>query len=742
MAEHYIRGYHDAFGRPISDEDWAADERIRARYRAEDKAREDAEAAANAPLGWAPYLEGLGAEAANGLLFNAPNMIPAVKQETSNFEAKYPIAANVAWLAGLVPDLAANLTARAVGAGGRLLFRGAESVVPKAVQGLSSGIGKVGDLIASLSPARQADRVATMVTSSLPLVRRSTTVAPTVLSSALQGGATAYTSADPNDPDLTNTVLKGAAVGGTLGGMLGGAAKYVAPVASSILGKGQITKNNAIQKVLESSGLKSEDFLNRLSQLGNNARVYDTNPTTLGASGLLKGTASSSRKLLDNVRNNAISDIDSIIGDSQGLTAKHLGETLPGDYDDYISTAKNAKIQTTAPLYAISDKTPVDLASHPELLNHYVLKNDFANYLKGQLNDVTDPMKIININKFLNNRDHVVNASKQVINAISENPENAEALSNAYGKIINNHIADNNLDLSIPNHLIQDYVDDAVRNRPPISQEYTRLTQNPVNDATRLADTTSRAIQQISPEYANAQQTFARLSIPENQATLAQTLTKGGIENTKLDSQVTRDFIERNQNLAQRAAEAGLPNNMRPLTRYVLDENINKAVQRDTQKYPQAILDTIDNRVQPRLESVYGQEPVSNLIKDATNNAQYLANRTNLANLGLGNNQNDGLGLEFLHKISPKLKTAVGYGTRLLRSANAINNRAVVDFLQRNPEEARALMQEYLARNPGGDLNGYARYISAIMGNFAGGRAADSVYIPTEEDRRREILGY
>lgn len=754
MAYTYKGNHWDALGRRIPDEVWDYNERLRAKYDAEDAQRAAEEAKENAPLPWGAYLEGLGAEAASGATLGFSNYLPGFRKAADTFVDKYPLTAGVANIAGVLPSLIYTGPERLALGASKLAMRGAETLAPAATaatrKALAGGAGRVIDSVISPALNRSVDKIAAKVVGATPWLSKSTRVLPTMLSSALQSGVTAYNSAIPRDPSPLDSALTAASVGGVLGGALGLGTKAAGTVLNSFLKTNRSNTNNAIQKVLNSSGLSREGFLDRLSQLGNNARVYDANPTTLGAAGLLKDAATSSQALADNVRNTAISDIAKISKDSQELTGRHLGETLPSTYSELETQLNSARGKAAAPLYEAADKTRIDLAAHPDLMDNFVLGNRFADYLAGKRGQVLgNAATTRNIDNFIARRNDILNAGDRAIKSIDTSTLTDDMLNDVHRGAIKRHIAANNVDLSLPRPLVRGYLDELAESLDPqkttksISEAFQTLEPDIPNSVDRFINNSKQAIQAVNPADAAAQAEYARMSLPLNQMDWARNLTKGGTQ-TKLGSEVTDAYIASNNNLRNNLAQAGLPDKSRPLTRYVLDEHINNAAGRDPQAHSQAILDTISREVQPRLESVYGAAPVQSLVKDAANNAQLLENRTNLANLNLGNREADGTLLELLHALSPGAHTAVGTASRFARQLNSGTNNALVDFLQRDPETARAAITDYIKKNPGGDIEGFYKYISALMGRY-GELVAKNAYIPTDQltpKEHREIFGY
>ena len=466
-----------------------------------------------------------------------------------------------------------------------------------------------------------------------------------------------------------------------------------------------------------------------MEQLPGTARVYDAAPVSLGDGGLLGAAVAEHQPLMNAAREAAIADTTGLVKNRQAVEAEHLGDDLPGTYNDYLAAADEVRRQDVAPLYGASDKIPVDLTAHPDLLNHYILGNDFARFLsKDMYASGVSPGNSAEADRFLVDRAQAVSAAREAVKGLDRRQVGLDAYDSSYTKALLDHAADNNLDLSIPRPLIIRYVDDLNANRPDYTKQITKLAPNPVNDATRVADMTSRAMQEISPEYADAQQMYAKRSLPKNRAALAQTVFKSGTKNTKLGEQVTDDFIERNRDYAQRAIDAGLDDDMKPLTRHVLNEKILNDSNGDPTLIPSSILKNIDHNVRPRFEDIYGIKPVDAWIRDTTERAELHDNRRGLVNKGLATGGGD---------IKPSTVMRHGFmaaADHVYRSIVHWNtDKRMAEFLQLHPEKAIAHIEEYMLKHPEGKLPDYEKYLNSVLGSYVGGGehpevAADPVH--------------
>ena len=696
MAEHYTQGHVDAFGRRMSDEEWDMNARMREASRQE-TVRRQAEPAANipAPMGWGEFGAGLAGSGVRGATLGFSDYFnDGLKEAATKFENQYPVTAGIANILGALGGTVTGTAEEGLAARGlQLAGRGIEAISPR--------LARVGGAVLShLAP------------SGIPYLGK---IAPDAIKSAAQGATYAYNTSSNNDPDPLGNAGESAVLGAVLGPVAGLVGSRVNRVVNAAGANANV--NKAVRKTLEATGLDGLALKNKLSQLSGNARTYNADPTALGAGGILGNIARAYPQFRPEIRNTARENIAKIGEASQGLAQQELGfRALPGTYDDYLAAADEARRQAVAPLYEAADKIPVDLTAHPDLLHHYVIGDEFAHFLNKARNSATvDPAARDEANRFLANRAQAVSAAENSVRGLDSRQVGRDTYNRIYNDTLTSHVADNNLDLSVPRPLISNYIDDLNANRPDYTKQITRLTANPVNDATRVADMTSRAIQEISPEYAAAQQMYANMSTPQNQAALAQTFTKRGSAE-KLDSQVTKDFIDRNRDYAQRATDAGLADDSGPLTGYVLNEKILNASNGDPALTPSAILKTINPNVRPRLEDVFGQDKVSNLLNKAQRNDQLISDNMGLSRIGHPDTGGTGRMIHTdptgyaLHKAVEISKKAV----------NTKEAQALMDFLQSNPEIAIKHISDYLKKFPNGTQEGYLKYLSAVAGNIAG----------------------
>ena len=492
--------------------------------RQETERQSTAEPAANtpAPMSWGEFGEGLAGSGVRGATLGFSDYFnDGLKEAATKFENQYPVTAGIANILGALGGTVTGTAEEGLAARGlQLAGRGIEAISP--------GIARVGGSVLShLAP------------SGIPYLGK---IAPDAIKSAAQGATYAYNTSSNNDPDPLGNAGESAIIGAVLGPVAGLVGSGVNRVVNSVGANANV--NKAVRKTLDATGLDGSTLKDKLSQLtGPNVRTYNADPTALGAGGILGNIARAYPKFTPDIRNAARENIAKIGEASQGLAQQELGfRALPGTYNDYLAAADGARRQAVAPLYEAADKIPVDLTAHPDLLNHYVVANDFANFLnKARNSAAADPVATNEANRFLANRAQAVSAAENSVRGLDPRQVGGDTYRRIYNDTLTSHAADNNLDLSVPRPLISNYIDDLNANRPDYTKQITRLTANPVNDATRIADMTSRAIQEISPEYAAAQQMYAKMSTPVNQAALARTFPKrGGTE--KLDSEVTSRF--------------------------------------------------------------------------------------------------------------------------------------------------------------------------------------------------------
>lgn len=646
-----------------------------------------------------PFAAGLVGSAGRGATFGFSDYLNNdLKQASSKFADQYPITSGVAQVLGTLGGMATGVgEAGLAGHAAQIAARGVEALAPGLLERVAAK---------TVVPASK-------VVSNLPGVSAiSRTFIPAAAKAAAQGWVTAYNTSDNDDPDPIGRANNAAIL-----------SSVFAPLANlGVSGVNGLTRavgpsvNQAIRKTLKTTGLNASTLGSKLSELSDNARVYDVDPTALGGGGILSNIARVYPQLTPTIRNTAAEDIANIGAASQGLTQQYLGDTLHGKYTEFENAANNVKRQAATQLYGDAAKVPIDLSSHPDLLDHYIAGNDFSDFLnKARSSASISPATSARAERFLANRAQATSAAEDAVRGLDPEQIGDDNYNKIYKEALSNHIANNNLNLTLPNHLIQDYIDDVARNRPSVSQQYTRLNQNPVNDATLLADTTSRALEQVSPEYARAQEAYRTMSIPSNQAGVARNLTTPGTQGTRLDSEIADDFIARNAELVQRAQAAGVPDYSRPLNRYVLDESILKSSGGDPAKTPSAILKTIDPFVKPRLESVFGEEPINNLVDAAKRSNQYINNRGVLSSTGTPNDGNTGTMVD-LPIFIRNLDKAFGWAQNF---ALQKRDTALMNFLQQRPQEALAHINEYARKYPNGTQEGFRKYINSAIANYS-----------------------
>lgn len=585
---------------------------------------------------------------------------------------------------------------------------------------LASRIGLTGSkLLTRLMPTTTADLLANRIIAETPILSKlSASVVPSALSSAIQGGTYAYNTSANDDPNATTRALQGATVGGVGGAALNQLLRTGTPIVRNLLNRGSSSKMQAVQHTLDASGLDPNELINKLSKLNGISRTYDVDPVALGSKGLLSTIAKTYPKLASDIRNTATDDISRIGKESASLTNKYLGETLPASYSDYIKQAADERSRIASPLYEQAKNSYINIGSHPELLNHYVLGADFNNYLNRQLPNLQSEQGTIrDIIKFIDQRNQVLDVGKKALKSVNTNELSNDELNNLHASAISDYLSNTKEPLTLSRKLIRSYLDERSSSRPDISREYRRLEPNTSDDITRLIDSTKRAIQEVSPEDAAAQQAYRDYSIPVNQADLARTLTRNGTQD-KLASEVTNDYIEANNKLREAASNAGLPDNSRPLTRYVLDEAINTTSKDDVSRTPSSILSTINSNVRPRLESVFDSDSVNNLLQEARNNEQLINNRRDLTKLGAGGSDPTHVDLPHyptLHRIVYD-RVADIYRNLIGRGSNT----ALVDFLHKNPMDAIDDITNFVKKNPTATLQDYQSYMNSVLGNLTG----------------------
>lgn len=657
---------------------------------------------------WKNTLAGLlGSVLRGGTLGFSDYLSNDLKRESSKFSERNPGTAVLANLLGAIGGTALGSTEEAIAAkGGELATK---------------------DIIGRFMPTKTAEELGKKLISHSPILAKlSDTVVPGAISSAIQGGTYAFNTSDNNDSNAINRAIEGATIGGLGGAGINKLIKSANPVIRRILNRGESgntnQENKAIKHTLQASGLEPTELINRLMDSSNNSRVYDVDPIALGSKGLLNTISRTYPNLGADIRSNALSDINKLSSASNVLTEKYLGDTLPGSFSDYINKASKVRSDITKPLYETAQNANIDLSAHPELLGHYVLGHDFTNYLNRELPNLNpDRATIRDIARFLDNRKELLHSGNDMLAKLGVYNKkkyiNGEELNRLYANTIDKHIAFNKPDLSLPRPLIRGYLDELTANRPDISRMYSRLEPNAVDDITRLVDATKRAIQEVSPEDAIAQQTYKNLSLPLNQADLARTLTKTGTQD-KLSSEVTSDYINANNELRKGLSNAKLTDNSRPLSRFVLDEAITNAIKNDKVKTPKAILSTIDSNIKPRLEAVFGTEPIDKLLNEAKINEDLINNRTGLTKIGFSSN--DPTHVDIPHypslyritydKVADIYRNLIGQKT----------NKSLANFLHKNPTDAINLINEYTKINPAAKLDDYNEYINASLGNLFG----------------------
>lgn len=675
------------------------------------------------PLTWAEIIKGLGSSAASGYTSGFSDYIPASRAAEEKFADQYPITSGLVDGAATVASFFNPVADATRAAKGVMLGIKGIQALKAAMEGTNLGAKALkgaevaGNVLSKVSnPTVLIDKYARKGASALPYMEKiSKQWVPDAASAAAQSFVHTYNTARSDDKKPISQAVDAA----TASAILGPWAGALTSLGGKLINKAAGSTVGALGRLSKATGLGWDELTNKLSGLGANARTYDIDPAALGAGGVLSNLGRTYPKFAPIIRNAAADDMANIGETSKGLTEKYLGPSLPTSYRSVIEDAKNTRSRVAAPLYRESDSVPVDLAAHPDLLNNYVLTDDFKNYLTRS--NQANPVNKRNINRFLANRDSVVKAGDEVLKAVKDVPINDADLHTLYGDTIQGHIARNNLDLSLPPTIIQDYIDHVAANRAPYAQTFTRLAPNPVNDAARLANTTSKAMQEISPEYAAAQQAWAQQSIPKDQAELArnifQTGDTGGTGSAKrLDSEVTDEFLKHNQELRDAAKAANLPDNSRPLTRFVLDEAINKTAGRNAGKVPSAILNNINTTVEPRFSAVFGKEPVANLIKEAQANDQLIKNRAGLARLGY---PDDGdTGKMFYHRAHPDVLKILT--NELKRIFLETKDKALLEVLQQDPQKTIASIQQFMKKNPNGTIADYRRYLASLTGNLGG----------------------
>lgn len=680
---------------------------------------------------WRDTLEGLlGSVLRGGTLGFSDDLSSDLKHRTEGFESRNPVTATLAniagamggtmlgsseealagrglgWLAKLMPSRTADIIGtRLITDFHPLMSKISSTVVPSVI---SNALEKAGTAVVPSAVRNAASYVRGA------LEGTSTSIVPSMLSSALQGGAYAYNTASDTDPDPMQKALWGATLGGASTGVLGGAERLVGPTVRAILRGSTAGRDRALKLAGRVSGLGNEGLIKRLQELPGTARVYDAAPVYLGDRGLLGAAVAQHQPLRTAAREMAVADTADLVKSGQAIEAKHLGDTLPGSLSDFIDSGKAHRSEVTKPLYDVADNASIDLAAHPDLLKHYVLGSDYAKYLVKAASDAP-PSRVRDINRFLDNRAGLLIAGNDAVKSYRNVPISGQELDDVYNAAINKHIARSGADLSLPRPLVRGYLDDLTVGRPPISREYSKLESNTLDKVDRLVDDTKRAIGDVSPEDRAAQQAYRELSIPLNQADLAQSLEKGGGAN-RIDDVATDEYIAANAKLREAAEAAGLPDNSKELTRYVLNKAVRKKVQLDPSKTPQAILDTVNDVVRPRLNAVYDSESVDNLMRDATEHAQLINNRRGLVNKGLATGGGD-------IKPSSVLKhgffTAVDHVYRTL--VHGSTDKHMAEFLQLHPEKAIAHIQEYMLKHPEGKLPDYEKYLNSVLGSYVGG---------------------
>lgn len=709
MAAHYTQGRRDALGRPISDELWDQWEAERAESRARNQAAETARAASQpAPLGWGEFAEGLAGSAGRGATLGFSDYLnDDLKNTTSRFADQYPITAGLANLLGAVGGMATGTAEEGLAARGlQLAGRAAESVSP--------------------SIARVAANVLPRLSlSNLPVVGR---LASSVVNPAAQGAIYAYNTSSNDDPNPVGRAIQGAIGGAILGPLANAGASGISRLANVA----QANASRAIRKTLDATGLDAPTLSTKLAQLSGNARTYDVDPTALGSGGILSNLGRVYPKFTPTIRNTAAKDIKDIGAASQGLTKQYLGDTLPSTYTDFETQLDNARTKVTAPLYDAANQTNVDLSRHPYLMHNFVLGDNFSQYLTNKLGDVVGDRPLTrNIQNFLNNRESALNAGAQAENVGIRKYLPDDMLNDIYHGAINRHITANNLDLSLPRPLVRGYLDELQETIPPeqasknIQQTFQSLEPDSPNSVERFINNSKQAIQAVNPADAAAQAEYARMSEPLNQVDWARNLTREGTQ-TKLGSEVTDDYISRNNHIRNALADSALKDNSRPLTRYVLDEKVLDASKGEPGLTPSAILNTVDPMVRPRLESVFGQEPVNNLIRDAKINNQLISNRTGLSRIGY---PDDGSTGKMIYSSPTKyvLDKGIGIYKNLIDSKK---DKVLMDFLQQNPSESIAHITNYLQRFPNGTQEGFRKYINSAVGNLSGQAIAPTFVDP------------
>lgn len=717
---------------------------------------------------WRDTLEGLfGSVLRGGTLGFSDDLSSDLKHRTEGFESRNPVTATLAniagamggtmlgsseealagrglgWLAKLMPSRTADIIGtRLITDFHPLMSKIGSTVVPSVI---SNALEKAGTAVVP-SAVRNA---ASVVRSALE--GTSASIVPSMLSSALQGGAYAYNTAADSDPDPMQKALWGATLGGASTGVINQAERLVGPTVRAILRGSTAGRDRALKLAGRVSGMSNQGLIDRLKELPGTARVYDVAPVSLGDRGLLGAAVAQHQPLMNAAREAAVADTAGLVERGQAIrpkywskaaaddTAKlaeseqvleddHLKDSVPGSLGDFIDSAEAHRSEATKPLYDIADNASINLAGHPDLLKHLVLDNDYARYLaKSASNPVTDVVDAKNINRFLENRSGVVNAGNDAVKSYRNVPIPDQELRDIHSAAINDHIARSGADFSLPRPLVRGYLDDLVANRPPISRAYSKLEPNPYDKVDRLVDSVKRAISEVTPEDRAAQQAYRKLSVPLNEADLAQSIEKSG-GSKRADSLATREYIAALDKLRAAAKAEGLPDNSRLLTGFTLDEAIQKKARHDAIEIPQAIVDKVRGELKTRADAVYGDKLVDARLSDATEIAQEIDNRRGLVNMGVAKGGGD---------VKPSTVMRHGFmavADHIYRSiVHGGTDKRMAEFLQLHPEKAIAHIEEYMLKHPEGKLPDYEKYLNSVLGSYVGGGehpevAADPVH--------------